>query len=156
MKKKRVGYRERKVILEEMGYASYVDYLSSDLWKSIRGIVLNKDGTCRVCKSCPVVLIHHNSYERDVLEGNRLEELYGLCYKCHRLIEFDADGNKILNAQVVFNKLLELVKQPKVEGVKKRKWVKNRGSRNKKRRKRRSMIARMVKNMIKKSKKIKR
>lgn len=76
----------------------YELYLASDLWKTIRERVWVRDGlACRVCNSRAEV-VHHTSYDRDVLDGNRDEALVSLCHDCHSAIEFNfVDRRKVKN-----------------------------------------------------------
>lgn len=71
----------------------YQLYLESALWKTIRQRVLDRDGnTCKRCgKGAQVV--HHKSYDREVLDGFRDEALVSLCKRCHEEIEFTFDKN---------------------------------------------------------------
>jgi len=65
------------------------DYLSGDLWKGIRGRVLERDGGRCVACGKPAQVVHHKSYDKDVLAGYRDDLLVSLCNPCHSAIEFD-------------------------------------------------------------------
>lgn len=66
----------------------YQIYLESDLWKHIRARVLARDGgICRMCGSTAQT-VHHESYDREVLDGRRDDKLHSLCKLCHSDIEF--------------------------------------------------------------------
>lgn len=71
------------------------EYLKSDLWKTIKARVLARDGN--VCLACdrPAVLVHHKSYDQQVLAGYRDDLLVSLCGDCHGKIEFDEAGKKV-------------------------------------------------------------
>jgi len=83
-------------------------YLRSDLWKTIRARVLKRDGgKCFRCKK-RANIVHHLSYEDDVLDGNADDLLVSLCFACHSFIEFDgsrktslAEANQRLQQPVV-------------------------------------------------------
>jgi hypothetical protein len=69
----------------------YENYLKSGLWASIRIRVMNRDGNrCRRCFS-EANVVHHKSYEDDVMSGDNDAMLVSLCFNCHRFIEFDGD-----------------------------------------------------------------
>lgn len=83
-----VGSKTRDVL--EMDY--HGQYLKSRLWRCIKKRVLERDN--RRCCSCggPGTYVHHRSYERDVLEGQRDEQLATVCAGCHNIIHFQDDG----------------------------------------------------------------
>lgn len=87
---------ERADSLSRLGFLSYRIYLASDLWKSIREKVLERDKhQCRRCGR-PAKTVHHSHYGYDVMRGVRLEPLYLLCGGCHTNVGH-ADGS----AQVI-------------------------------------------------------
>ena len=69
-------------------------YLPSKLWAKIRRRVLKRDQ--KVCQSCGGrgSLVHHRSYERDVLEGKADHMLATVCEGSHDRIHFDDHGLK--------------------------------------------------------------
>jgi len=76
------------------GKTWYEEYLASDLWQTIRGRVLARDGSeCQICH-VPATVVHHKSYDQTVIAGYRDDLLVSLCRACHQAIEFDADGRK--------------------------------------------------------------
>lgn len=87
-------YRNRDKTLREMGFQCYKDYLCSRLWRNIRAAVYKKKG--RLCKACGrrATVLHHKSYKKDVLLGERLTPLVPLCEECHEGIEHTATGRK--------------------------------------------------------------
>lgn len=71
---------------------SHLDYLVSPLWRSIRGRILARDrNTCQACGRMADT-VHHKSYDREVLTGNRDVDLISLCNSCHESIEFSWNG----------------------------------------------------------------
>lgn len=86
-------YAKRDEILAELGFASYGDYLKSDLWASIRKRVWMRYKRCATCHR-RAKHIHHADYFRDTLDGSRIESLVPVCRDCHHRIEFYADGLK--------------------------------------------------------------
>lgn len=75
--------RERADSLSRLGFGSYRKYLASELWKSIRDRVLDRDKcACRRCGR-PAKTVHHSNYGYDVMRGVRLESLYAICGQCH-------------------------------------------------------------------------
>lgn len=70
------------------------EYLSSPLWRKIKGRVLARDNKkCVFCEG-PAQTVHHRSYDRDVLEGKADQMLVSLCDPCHDFVHFDDDGRK--------------------------------------------------------------
>lgn len=69
-----------------LGYSSYADYLQSDLWRTIRARVLQRDA--HACRDCGVMdeplMVHHLSYDLVVLEGHDDRQLLTVCEYCHR------------------------------------------------------------------------
>lgn len=101
------SYRARNEVLKDMGYASYEDYLCSDLWHRIRARCFARFGTrCRMCTG-RAQLIHHLSYGREVLEGRHLDPLIPLCEDCHKKLEFKPDGKKrsVIAMQTTYRRL---------------------------------------------------
>ena len=87
------AYKNRNNTLREIGFLSYNLYLESDLWGKIRDSVLARDDyRCRCCGR-PAKVVHHTSYDKDVLLGKNKEPLRSLCNGCHYAIEIH-DGDK--------------------------------------------------------------
>lgn len=87
-------YKERDIILIEIGYKNYQEYLNSDLWKGIRRKVFSKYGSkCKICEN-EARVVHHKGYGKNILLGLMLEPLIPLCHSCHTKIEFHDNGNK--------------------------------------------------------------
>ena len=90
-------YAARSMALTEIGFASYQEYLDSNLWKSIRRRVLARDS--KRCQSCgeKAEAVHHKKYTVAVLRGDKgaLPSLVSLCHTCHHLIEFGEHGEKL-------------------------------------------------------------
>jgi 5-methylcytosine-specific restriction endonuclease McrA len=63
----------------------YQDYLISDVWKSLRSIVLERDGDkCVLCCSDKKLQIHHRQYPK-TYGTESLSDLTTLCEECHNL-----------------------------------------------------------------------
>lgn len=104
-------YAARNRILRDMGFASYADYLKSDLWKEIRLKVLERaDFTCHICQG-DASQVHHRLYFREVLEGKWLNCMNAICVECHKLGEFSDDGEKVGLKDA--NKRLTYFRKPK-------------------------------------------
>lgn len=87
------GYELRKQSLATLGFASYQEYLASDLWKRIRYRALRRDGwLCKVCRK-PARCVHHRHYSLDAMAGLDISSLVSLCHNCHEAAEFH-DGRK--------------------------------------------------------------
>jgi len=84
-------YGKRNRVLKALGYASYAAYLASDLWRTIRARVLQRDG--HVCRGCGgrANQAHHRNYRSDVLAGVNDVHIVSMCNDCHEEIEFDGD-----------------------------------------------------------------
>lgn len=69
-------------------------YLSSKLWGKIKRRVLKRDNkTCIFCEG-KATIVHHRSYDREVLQGNADHMLASLCMACHNYIHIDDTGNR--------------------------------------------------------------
>lgn len=88
------NYRSRNLILKEMGFECYKDYLRSSLWKEIRMRVLERDVfKCQICDG-NATQVHHSRYHKRDLTGKNIKFLHSLCEDCHENIEFD-NGKKL-------------------------------------------------------------
>lgn len=88
------GYDKRNVILVQLGYDNYAQYLRSDKWKCIRMRTLSRDeATCVICGK-KANTVHHLEYSEENLSGADLTGLYSLCAGCHRQVEITANGKK--------------------------------------------------------------
>lgn len=88
-------YALRNKVIEDMGFASYAEYLRSGLWRSIRARVLKRaKNHCHICHGA-ATQVHHRRYYRKVMEGKWLSHLNAVCATCHELGEFDDDGQKV-------------------------------------------------------------
>ncbi len=93
--------------LTRMGFANYAEYLTSDLWASVRKAVLERDKwMCKAC-GCRATQVHHRRYVTKALTGENLGLLSSLCAACHRHIEWDGTkkmtiggANRRLNERV--------------------------------------------------------
>lgn len=83
----------RLVVLKSIGFSSYKAYLGSSLWMSIRARVLAQKPDCEMCGK-KAACVHHRSYDKAVLLGERDSSLTSLCMGCHETIEFNGDGGK--------------------------------------------------------------
>ena len=89
------SYGYRAIVLKDLGFESYEAYQRSELWKSIRVRVIERDGEiCQCCKKRPIKCVHHKQYDLDTLAGASLKHLVGLCGGCHRMAEFHKRGGK--------------------------------------------------------------
>lgn len=92
-------YQARNILLREMGYSNYAEYLESDLWAGIKRRAFEELGRlCLICNGGAEVL-HHISYGKEVMQGKTLAPLAPLCHGCHHEVEFDAAGKKRTLAQ---------------------------------------------------------
>lgn len=84
----------QSVTIGGLTFASYREYLGSEIWSRIRRRVLIRDrGLCRLCHS-KASQVHHKSYAIEVLLGDDIKPLISICRKCHDHIEIAPDGTK--------------------------------------------------------------
>jgi uncharacterized protein YlaI len=89
------SYAKRNRVLKSLGFASYSDYLRSDLWDNIRFQVFVTKGTkCSLCDA-DANQVHHNRYAKQDMLGNTLEYLHPMCGECHKRIEFSKKRKKL-------------------------------------------------------------
>lgn len=85
--------------IPDLSQMNYEKYLRTVFWKEIKEWVTNRDNfRCVICKAeksrlCELE-VHHRTYDLEVLEGRNSDMLVTLCPRCHKLIEFYADGRK--------------------------------------------------------------
>lgn len=80
--------------LKRLGFASYRDYLRSDLWKAIRVAKLELTPRCEICDSSRATQVHHLRYTYSCLKGKNPVPLVSACPECHKRLEFKRDGTK--------------------------------------------------------------
>lgn len=108
-------YGMRDVILQQIGYSSYGDYLESDLWHQIRALLLRDRRRCWVChRRRKATQVHHQEYTRRNLLGETSHGLKPVCRICHRCLEFRREGGKLTfkQAQLKARKLRKWKKWP--------------------------------------------
>ena len=93
------GYRHRRKCLLELGFQSYKEYLRSEMWETIRSIVLADRPKCEACHKSRATQVHHSCYTIDVLIGKRPDLLVSVCRRCHESAEIGPDGDKRLLTQ---------------------------------------------------------
>lgn len=81
-------YKERDLVLQHLGYASYGQYLSSPLWSKIKAMVKERSkGICECCLKRRSRQVHHADYLMKTLNGESIEALVDLCGRCHSRVE---------------------------------------------------------------------
>ena len=132
--KKKIIYNEwkqislRQKILDEIGFDSYEEYMSSDLWrKKIRPKV--KERFKGVCQSCKLEMqdkgvqqiVHHREYTKANLDGDTIEGLTLVCKTCHsRAHQYTTDEVIVIRSLEKTNEWLDKPK-PKTRTEKPRK-----------------------------------
>ena len=95
------SYQQRRIVLIELGYTTYDDYLRSTLWGSIRATVLKRcKSKCEVCPQQIATEVHHKSYNHSAMAGSTLGDLVGICRSCHQCAEFHPNGDKRTHEEV--------------------------------------------------------
>ena len=66
-------YAQRNVLLLQMGFSSYDEYLAGVLWAEIRDAIMDRDNHC--CQLCgkSAEVVHHLDYNEATLLGESLE-----------------------------------------------------------------------------------
>lgn len=91
--KSKHGYTVRNLNLRSLGFRSYGEYIRSEMWKLIRGLAFEANGTKCVSCDARATQIHHASYDLRTLTGADLTHLHPVCGKCHEAAEI-VDGAK--------------------------------------------------------------
>lgn len=90
-------YVDRNESLKQLGFASYDEYLKSELWHKIRVKVLLSDQLrCFGCNE-RATQVHHRRYDLPVLKGERIttDDVVSICRECHNHIEINpTNGQK--------------------------------------------------------------
>lgn len=94
------SYESRSVVLRELGFSSYREYLGSELWRSIRRRVYARWGDkCHLCCGRAEHL-HHNRYGLSEMSGKAIGMIRPVCARCHESIEFGLErGEKLTVAE---------------------------------------------------------
>lgn len=100
---------ERQETLTILGFRNYNEYLKSDLWKTIRKLILERDAYyCRI-RRCNnrAEQVHHFTYSPKTLVGRNPAGLISVCRSCHKKIEFEGKRKRTLKEAQ--SKMLEMV-----------------------------------------------
>jgi hypothetical protein len=81
-KKKTLNIKELQVVLEQMGFANYEEYLDSPLWQEIRSKKIRGKAKCGNCGSQENLQVYHNVYTEATLKGTSQYGLVALCEEC--------------------------------------------------------------------------
>lgn len=104
----------------------YSKYLQSTLWIKIREWVFQRDKfSCVVCLRSQMGKndefdVHHRSYDLETLEGKRDGQLITLCRKCHKKIEYYANGEKrtcLIQKEKELKRLTDIHEEITLEGM---------------------------------------
>lgn len=84
-----IGYRAYfdKLVCEYINKMDYADFLQTNYWRIIAGIVKNTQRMCQVCNSTKYLIVHHRTYERHGYEHYpqvMKHDLIVLCDECHK------------------------------------------------------------------------
>ena len=97
---------------EELGFNSYEAYIKSNLWWTIRQLILERDGRC--CQVCgtPSKIVHHIDYKIHIMSGQgHQHQLITLCKSCHNFVEQEKslpEKKNLLSKLFAKNKTLTL------------------------------------------------
>ena len=92
-----VGYRAyfEKLVCEYINKMDYTDFLKTNYWRIVAGILKNDRRMCQVCNSTNDLIVHHRTYERHGYEHYPeviKEDLTVLCDECHKKFHNIAEG----------------------------------------------------------------
>lgn len=88
-------YKARDLILKDLGYSSYQEYLKSPKWELIRRLALERDGyICRACRKNAATEVHHFAYTRPIMLGIDIWGVAAVCHGCH-------ENGSVLDGKVV-------------------------------------------------------
>lgn len=90
-------YEDRRLLVADLGFTTYREYLRSDLWKSIRSRVFEeKSRNCcnRKCQK-KATCVHHEFYTASALEGSCIRYLWPLCDTCHSKVHARRKGKMV-------------------------------------------------------------
>ncbi len=104
------AYKQRDEVLFRLGFASYRDYLKSELWKLIREAKLAVDPKCEICNSV-AGQVHHIAYNRQVLQGKNRRKLVSVCEECHCKIEFHPPDGRKRSFESAYKKTKQLLRR---------------------------------------------
>jgi len=107
---------------------TYLEYLSSNIWRNARDRVLKRDkNTCRAYKCTnKATEVHHMSYEDDVMSGKNDKKLISLCEDCHTRGHLNGRGNLSLANRWILTGITKKpskIKAMKLQQDKEAKWV---------------------------------
>lgn len=84
VKKPQSLFKQLDEAVYKLKRSSYNDFLKSDYWKAIRGMVLKRDkNKCVVCGTEKNLQVHHSTYKNHFNEHRNLRELHTLCDTHH-------------------------------------------------------------------------
>jgi len=83
-----------------LNYNSWPSYLASSNWKLIKDIVLKNRKQCSFCFT-PASLVHHSSFDIEVLLGKDLTKLHSVCSSCHSKCKVDETGDNVDPIKIV-------------------------------------------------------
>lgn len=81
---------KRLMLLKSIGFNSFNEYISSDVWENVRSSQLRKRTRCYLC-SARATQVQPLCYRKRELLGWRRAKLISLCKRCHTLLEFNGD-----------------------------------------------------------------
>ena len=89
-------YQYRDDNLRVLGFRSYRQYLSSELWQSIRARAIQRaQGKCERCsRPTEHFQVHHRAYDPATLRGDSVDALTASCPSCHRKAERPNDKTR--------------------------------------------------------------
>lgn len=107
-----LSFTAKDDFVKAIGFASYADYLTSDLWAWIRNSLMQSEAAsyCRVCESATGLCWHHRDYSIAILAGNftsSSDVVVRLCNDCHKAIHVE-ESNFINDLRIVDLRLDEL------------------------------------------------
>lgn len=109
-------YEFRADSLRTLGFASYRDYLKSDLWISIKARAIRAArNKCARCGSGERLQVHHRTYDLKTMAGGTLDGLTVACRRCHCAAEQPKSGRSAHDRLSGANEYMTLTAQSPLE-----------------------------------------
>lgn len=80
----RPNFAQRRAALAILGFKTYEQYRTSDVWKRIRSAVRARSGgVCELCLARRSRMVHHYAYDIETMRGDDIRLVVDTCGRCH-------------------------------------------------------------------------